>query len=119
MWVMKGLQREKGAGDVFGEGVAGAGVGGCAPGSVSGAAGVGIGNGDAGVVDGEDDVPLVLPVGRALQEVPWVAVSMVVPMVMALLVVWTVRVLHRLAVRLVCAAGGLTVQVMVRVGALP
>ena len=117
MRVMGGLQRESAAGDVVGEGVEGARVGGGAVGGVSGAAGDGMGNGDTGVVDGEGDVPLVLPVGRVLQVVPWVAVSMVVQMVTALPVVSIVRVLHRPVVRLMCAAGGVTVQVVVRLGA--
>ena len=93
-------------------------MGGGAIGGVSGAAGDEMGNGDAGIVDGEGGVPLVLPVLRVLQVVPWVAVSMVVLMVMALPVVLMVRTLHRVAVRLVCAAGGMTVQVVVRLGAL-
>ena len=117
MQVMGGLQRESATGDVVDEGVAGGGVGGGAVGGVSGAAGDRMVNGDAVVVEDEGDIPLVLPVGRVLQVVPWAGVSMVLPMVMALPVVSIVRVLHRVAVRLVCAAAGVTVQVVVRLGA--
>ena len=125
--VMGGLQRETAAGGAMGdgaagdvdcEGVAGAGLHIGAVGDVDGAAGDGTGNGDSGVVDGEGvtgDVPLVLPVGRVLQVMQWVVVSLVVPMVRVPQVmhrvmpppfVSIVRVLHRVVVRLVCAAGG-------------
>ena len=60
---MGGLQREIAAGDVAGEGAAGVGVGGGAGGGGSHAASGGMGIGDAGVVDGEGDVPLALPGG--------------------------------------------------------
>ena len=49
--------------------------------------------------------------------VRWVAESPVVPMVMVPPVVFFLRVLHPVAVELVCAAGGVTVQVVVRLGA--
>ena len=115
--VMGGLQRENAAGDVSGEGFAGVQVGGGAVGCVSGATSGGVGNSDAGVVDCEGDVLLALPVGRVLWAVPWVAESTVVPMVMVLPVVSIVRVLHQVMVTLVCAAGGVTVQVVVRLEA--
>ena len=60
-------------------------------------------------------VPLVLPVGRVLQVMLWVVVSLVVPMVrvpqamhrvMAPPFLSILRVLYRVMVRLVCAAGG-------------
>ena len=111
-WVMGGLQRESTAGDVAGEGAVGVGVG--TVGGVSGAASGGMGIGDAGVVDGEGDVPLALPVGRALRVAPWVAESPVVPMVMVLPVASILRVLLPVVVGLVCAIGGVTVQVVVR-----
>ena len=82
VWVMGRLQRESAAGDVADEGAVGVGVG--AVGGLSGAASGGIGIGDAGVVDGEGDVPLALPVGSVLPVVPWVPESPVVPMVMVL-----------------------------------
>ena len=62
-------------------------------------------------------VSLVMLVGRVLQVWLWVVVSLVLPMVrvpqamqgaMAPLFVSIVRVLHRVRVRLVCAAGGAT-----------
>ena len=77
----------------------------------------GMGIGDAGVVDGEGDVSLALPVGRVLRVVPWVAESSVVPMVMVLPVASILRVLLPVAVGLACATGGVTVQVVVRPGA--
>ena len=49
--------------------------------------------------------------------VSWVAELPVVPMVMVLPVVWIFRVLHAVAVGLVCATGGVTIQVVVRPGA--
>ena len=117
MRVMGRLQRESAPGDVAGEGAAGVGLGGGAVGGVSGAASGGMCIGDAGVVDGEGDVPLALPLGRLLRVVPWVAESPVVPMVMVLPVASIFRVLHPVAVGLVCATGGVTVQVLVRPGA--
>ena len=115
VWVMGGLQRESAAGDAAGEGAVGVGVG--AVGDVSGAASGGMGIGDAGVVDGEGDVPLALPVGRVLRVVPWVAESVVVRMVMVLPVALILRVLLPVVVGLVCATGGVTVEVVVRPGA--
>ena len=117
MRVMGGLQRESAAGHVASEGAAGVGVGRGAVGGVSGAASGGMGISDAGVVDGEGDIPLASPVGRVLRVVPWVAESPVVPMVMVLPVASIWRLLLPLALRLVCATGGVTVQVLVRPGA--
>ena len=115
--VMGGLQRGSAAGDVAGEGATGGGVGGGAVGGVSGAASGEMVIGDVGVVDGEGDVPLALPVRRVLRVVPRVAESPVVPMVTVLPVALAFRVLHPVAVGLVCATGGVTVQVVVRPGA--
>ena len=92
-------------------------MGGGAVRGVSGAASGRMGIGDAGVVDGEGDVPLALPVGRVLRVAPRVAESPVVPMVMVLPVASILRVLLPVAVGLVCATGG-EVQVVVRPGAL-
>ena len=115
--VRGGLQRVSAAADVASEGAAGVEVGGGAVGGVSGAASGGMGIGDAGVVAGEAGVPLALPVGRVLRVVPWLAESPVVPMVMALPVASIFRVLHPVAVGLVCAAGGVMVRAVVRPGA--
>ena len=116
--VMGGLQRESAAGYVACEGAAGVGVGRGAVGGISCATSGGMGIGDACLVDGEDDVLLVLPVGRVLRVIPWVAESPVVPMVMVLPVASILRLLHPVAVGLVCATGGVTVQVVLKPGAL-
>ena len=114
---MGGHPRESAAGDIAGEGAVGVGVGEVAVGGVSSAASGGMGIRYAGVVDGEGDVPLALPLERVLRVVPWVAESPVVPMVMVLPVASILRVLLPVVVGLVCATGGVMVQVVVRLGA--
>ena len=62
-------------------------------------------------------VTLVLLMVMVLRVVPWVAESPAVPMVMVLPVASILRLLLPVVVGLVCATGGVTVQVVVRPGA--
>ena len=62
-------------------------------------------------------VTLVLLMVRVLRMVPWVEESPGVSMVMVLPVASMLRVLLPVVVGLVCATGGVTVQVVVRPGA--
>ena len=62
-------------------------------------------------------VTLVLLMVRVLRVVPWVAESPAVPMVMVLPVASILRVLLPVVVGLMCATGGVTVQVVVGPGA--